>query len=270
MSLVHCRDCKKDFIWATTLINNENIKCEYCHGTYIEICIYDDFAKNTVDTGEIVYILKQEYNNIMNIWDEDSKEIINSVTFDQTDESHVKNIDSREAIWNNILGYILDSDGEVIDNILKIIQTIDPDRHNKKYRTDENAKLICLRNHKHIFVIAVLDLLHQEMKIPIGPIPASKDFIKKISKFRLKSDDIKNMSEEKCAVCLMKFENGKTCMKLPCTHMYHSRCIKPWLKKNNTCPNCRSKLPTDNRDYNMYHKISAQFKIPRDVTNYNG
>lgn len=39
------------------------------------------------------------------------------------------------------------------------------------------------------------------------------------------------------------FEAGCEVKELPCSHLYHSECILPWLQKNNTCPVCRSALP---------------------------
>ena len=71
MSLVHCHNCKKDFV-CTTVINSANnidIKCEHCHSTCIEILAEDEFMRsiNTVNTDKIVSILRQEYDNIMNM-----------------------------------------------------------------------------------------------------------------------------------------------------------------------------------------------------------
>ena len=303
MSLIHCHDCKKDFVCITVstsrIANNVDIECEYCHSTCTEILAEDEFMRsgNAVNTGEIVSILRQEYDNIMNMWNEDEgtdSEVIDPTELNQTDTEleepssgptsetpeedsehhHYRSVHQHSVIWDGILRYILHSGGEVIDNISMIIRTIDPEEHNSENHNCEidssGLEEHSLHNNRHIFVIAILDLLHQEMEIPVGPIPASKDFIKNIPKFRLKSEDIKNMSEEKCAICYEEFKNGKTCMKLPCNHVYHSICIKKWFKEKNTCPACRSKVPTDNRDYNMYHKISDQFKISRDITNYNG
>lgn len=51
-------------------------------------------------------------------------------------------------------------------------------------------------------------------------------------------------SPEVCSVCLNEFENGEDVRVLPCTgkHTFHRDCIDVWLKKNDTCPQCRSHL----------------------------
>lgn len=41
-----------------------------------------------------------------------------------------------------------------------------------------------------------------------------------------------------CSICLEKLKNDK-CVILSCEHIYHKTCIQKWLKKNNSCPNCR-------------------------------
>ena len=45
-------------------------------------------------------------------------------------------------------------------------------------------------------------------------------------------------SYEECTICLDKiyFYNNYN---LTCGHIFHKKCIKNWLKKNNECPICR-------------------------------
>nr|KYP58872.1 RING-H2 finger protein ATL1K [Cajanus cajan] len=46
-----------------------------------------------------------------------------------------------------------------------------------------------------------------------------------------------------CVICLESFIVGEYCQILPpCNHLFHSYCIKHWLKDNFTCPVCRNCL----------------------------
>lgn len=42
---------------------------------------------------------------------------------------------------------------------------------------------------------------------------------------------------EECAVCREAFKAQAT--SLPCKHLYHQECIRPWLERHNSCPLCR-------------------------------
>jgi hypothetical protein len=49
--------------------------------------------------------------------------------------------------------------------------------------------------------------------------------------------------DDSCSVCLILFElSRKNIVKLICTHMFHQKCIEPWLLKHNTCPVCRANV----------------------------
>jgi hypothetical protein len=49
-----------------------------------------------------------------------------------------------------------------------------------------------------------------------------------------------------CSICFDTIRKGQMMCRLPCknevSHAFHKKCIEPWLKTNNTCPNCRSKI----------------------------
>ncbi|XP_059667750.1 E3 ubiquitin-protein ligase SGR9, amyloplastic [Cornus florida] len=48
-----------------------------------------------------------------------------------------------------------------------------------------------------------------------------------------------------CVICKEEMREGRDVCELPCEHLFHWMCILPWLRKRNTCPCCRYRLPTD-------------------------
>ena len=59
-----------------------------------------------------------------------------------------------------------------------------------------------------------------------------------------KIKNINDLSEnkKKCLICLDEFKNGQKTISLPCTHLFHSECIKKWMKQENFCPLCKNKI----------------------------
>ncbi|XP_050284453.1 uncharacterized protein LOC126724156 [Quercus robur] len=47
-----------------------------------------------------------------------------------------------------------------------------------------------------------------------------------------------------CAICKDDLLLHSQAKQLPCSHLYHSQCILPWLSSHNSCPLCRFQLPT--------------------------
>lgn len=52
-------------------------------------------------------------------------------------------------------------------------------------------------------------------------------------------------ADQCCVICKEEMGEGRDVCELPCKHLFHWLCILPWLKKRNTCPCCRFRLPTD-------------------------
>uniref|UniRef100_A0A0E0LVP9 RING-type E3 ubiquitin transferase n=1 Tax=Oryza punctata TaxID=4537 RepID=A0A0E0LVP9_ORYPU len=48
-----------------------------------------------------------------------------------------------------------------------------------------------------------------------------------------------------CAICKDDLPLAAPARRLPCGHLYHSECIVQWLEMRNSCPVCRSRLPSD-------------------------
>lgn len=48
--------------------------------------------------------------------------------------------------------------------------------------------------------------------------------------------------EPTCSICQDAYRVGDRLLYLVCQHMYHKRCLWPWIEQHNTCPNCRCVL----------------------------
>ncbi|GFH58891.1 hypothetical protein CTEN210_15367 [Chaetoceros tenuissimus] len=53
------------------------------------------------------------------------------------------------------------------------------------------------------------------------------------------SDEIE-IEEETCAICFTEIEEGERVGVLPCEHLFHSECLKNWIKRKNVCPLCNA------------------------------
>ncbi|KAF8015885.1 hypothetical protein BT93_H1434 [Corymbia citriodora subsp. variegata] len=49
---------------------------------------------------------------------------------------------------------------------------------------------------------------------------------------------------ECCSICLEDFHRAEKVTELPCSHVFHRRCIIRWLEGSNSCPLCRCRLDT--------------------------
>ena len=58
-------------------------------------------------------------------------------------------------------------------------------------------------------------------------------------------DDVDALGESECPICRDDFDVGSRVIKMPCarTHVFHRDCVATWLRKDDSCPLCRSSLP---------------------------
>lgn len=45
-----------------------------------------------------------------------------------------------------------------------------------------------------------------------------------------------------CSICLQTIPIDTPITRLPCQHVYHMHCIRPWLQRRLTCPYCRRSI----------------------------
>lgn len=64
--------------------------------------------------------------------------------------------------------------------------------------------------------------------------------ILKLPVYKIKSND--NLLLDECSICLETYKVNDKILNLNCRHGYHKDCLKTWLSKNNTCPQCRENI----------------------------
>jgi autocrine motility factor receptor len=68
-------------------------------------------------------------------------------------------------------------------------------------------------------------------------------------------DELKSSHDALCAICRENMESAK---KLPCGHLFHLLCLRPWLEQHGSCPICRYPLMTKRRGFSL-HVNNRQF-----------
>ena len=48
--------------------------------------------------------------------------------------------------------------------------------------------------------------------------------------------------KEPCVICLSQLKCGEEVYFLPCIHCFHINCLREWVKKSKTCPNCKYEI----------------------------
>nr|XP_043635673.1 E3 ubiquitin-protein ligase CIP8 [Erigeron canadensis] len=95
-----------------------------------------------------------------------------------------------------------------------------------------------------------------------GAPPASLSFVKNLDCVVVNATDHNGLA---CAICKDTLTVGAVVNRLPCLHLYHRPCIKPWLSARNTCPLCRFELPTDDMDYENRKQINSHVSGVQEV-----
>ncbi|XP_054820129.1 putative RING-H2 finger protein ATL71 [Prosopis cineraria] len=79
----------------------------------------------------------------------------------------------------------------------------------------------------------------------------------KQNKNHYSSNNIEDPSNS-CSICLADYKDEDTLRLLPdCGHLYHLRCVDPWLKLHDSCPVCRT--PTSSSSAKAHDDRSNNF-----------
>jgi hypothetical protein len=58
------------------------------------------------------------------------------------------------------------------------------------------------------------------------------------------TDSNSELSNEdpECCICLAKYKDKEELRQLPCTHVFHLKCVDHWLRITSCCPLCKQEL----------------------------
>ncbi|XP_021761088.1 E3 ubiquitin-protein ligase AIP2-like [Chenopodium quinoa] len=97
--------------------------------------------------------------------------------------------------------------------------------------------------------------------------PASKEVVEKLPVIKLESEEMvkEKIGEEgaECCICKEKLGVGDEMQEMPCKHLFHPPCLKPWLDEHNSCPICRHELPTDDHKYESWKEREKELEEER-------
>lgn len=74
----------------------------------------------------------------------------------------------------------------------------------------------------------------EKQKARYVPIEKIKTFLKNFE--RLPNEEDFGLE---CVICQENFSQDVKLIETSCSHKFCSKCLEPWLKKNNSCPTCR-------------------------------
>ncbi|XP_065559607.1 E3 ubiquitin-protein ligase RNF126-like [Artemia franciscana] len=83
-----------------------------------------------------------------------------------------------------------------------------------------------------------------------GPHPMPTEKIQSLETVNI--TEIEASQDLQCSVCFESYEIQESVRKLPCNHLFHSRCVVPWLELHGSCPLCRKTLGEEEKYCTAY------------------
>ncbi|CAE8625304.1 unnamed protein product, partial [Polarella glacialis] len=89
-------------------------------------------------------------------------------------------------------------------------------------------------------VSATVALTIKEVQFPLRPV-RSRRRGRGGGPFQRAGSGVDQEGQSVCPVCLEDFERGEKLLQLPlCSHLFHRRCLEPWMAQRGSCPSCRA------------------------------
>ncbi|XP_042904022.1 E3 ubiquitin-protein ligase RNF126 isoform X2 [Parasteatoda tepidariorum] len=119
---------------------------------------------------------------------------------------------------------------------------------NADYISEGEAQLLRMRFFDDFSSDSEVDALASQLLDEVdisGPPPLMKDQIKALPVVILTEAHVG--SELQCTVCMNDYKIGEKAKQLTCEHLFHEKCIAPWLERQASCPNCRRTIKVEGK-----------------------
>ena len=172
-------------------------------------------------------------------------------------------MDNKENNENNQKEKENESNKNIIDNTNKSFKSIieaikinleNMERQNKKMRkineemVRKNEEMIrqneeMLRNNEEMRrnnenILRTLNQLGYEVRRIRKDLGINQDNYSHLVETKIEIDKL-NEENKRCIICYEDFKDNDNGIFLPCFHVFHSNCIKTWLKNKDNCPLCK-------------------------------
>ncbi|KAK4422335.1 E3 ubiquitin-protein ligase AIP2 [Sesamum alatum] len=109
----------------------------------------------------------------------------------------------------------------------------------------------------------VPEILDVDSGVPRAP-PASKEVVAKLPVTTVTEEVLVKLGKDAvCSICQENLVVDDKMQELPCKHMFHPPCLKPWLDQHNSCPICRHELKTDDHAYESWKEREKEAEEER-------
>ncbi|XP_073021373.1 E3 ubiquitin-protein ligase AIP2-like [Primulina eburnea] len=107
------------------------------------------------------------------------------------------------------------------------------------------------------------EILDIDSGVPRVP-PASKEVVAKLPVTKVTEENLNKLGKDAaCSICQENLVVEDQMQELPCKHMFHPPCLKPWLDEHNSCPICRLELKTDDHAYESWKEREKEAEEER-------
>ena len=93
---------------------------------------------------------------------------------------------------------------------------------------------------KSVYFVCIIEFF-TNMKMALCSAPVNRGCRQKVHKSFSQC-----LNHITCAVCGDYLQTNSLYCELKCSHIYHSSCVQPWKKVNDSCPQCRAKIECTN------------------------